>query len=137
MKKIINTLLVTCVMIMKFNHYMQCFQKERISYDGQTKWMHFSIKDDDLLEKYNAIWDKASADIKKEFDSEPVYNKRFLKTKIKAYGDEITDFFDKDIPKVDYNHTCLAVISLDFALKKDETIIRKYFQKSINTLKKS
>ena len=137
MKKIINTLLVTCVMIMKFNHYMQCFQKERISYDGQTKWMHFSIKDDDLLEKYNAIWDKTSADIKKEFDSEPVYNKRFLKTKIKAYGDEITDFFDKDIPKVDYNHTCLAVISLDFALKKDETVIRKYFQKRINTLKKS
>ena len=116
---------------------MQCFQKERISYDGQTKWMHFSIKDDDLLEKYNAIWDKASADIKKEFDSEPVYNKRFLKTKIKSYGDEITDFFDKDIPKVDYNHTCLAVISLDFALKKDETVIRKYFQKRINTLKKS
>ena len=137
MKKIINTLLVTCVMIMKFNHYMQCFQKERISYDGQTKWMHFSIKDDDLLEKYNAIWDKASADIKKEFDSEPVYNKRFLKTKIKSYGDEITDFFDKDIPKVDYNHTCLAVISLDFALKKDETVIRKYFQKRINTLTKS
>ena len=99
--------------------------------------MHFSIKDDDLLEKYNAIWDKASADIKKEFDSEPVYNKRFLKTKIKSYGDEITDFFDKDIPKVDYNHTCLAVISLDFALKKDETVIRKYFQKRINTLKKS
>ena len=124
-------------MIMKFNHYMQCFQKERISYDGQTKWMHFSIKDDDLLEKYNAIWDKASADIKKEFDSEPVYNKRFLKTKIKSYGDEIKDFFDKDIPKVDYNHTCLAVISLDFALKKDETVIRKYFQKRINTLKKS
>ena len=99
--------------------------------------MHFSIKDDDLLEKYNAIWDKASADIKKEFDSEPVYNKRFLKTKIKSYGDEITDFFDKDIPKVDYNHTCLAVIRLDFALKKDETIIRKYFQKSRNALKKS
>ena len=35
-----------------------------------------------LLETYNTIWDKASADIRKEFDSEPVYNKRFLKTKI-------------------------------------------------------
>ena len=52
------------------------------SYDGQTKWMYFLIEDDDLLEKYNTIWDKASADIKKEFDSEPVYNKGFLKTKI-------------------------------------------------------
>ena len=25
------------------------------SYDGQTKWMHFFIEDDDLLEKYNTI----------------------------------------------------------------------------------
>ena len=52
------------------------------SFDGQTKWMYFLIEDDDLLEKYNTIWDKVSADIKKEFDSEPVYNKKFLKAKI-------------------------------------------------------
>ena len=65
------------------------------SYDGQTKWMYFLIEDDDLLEKYNTIWDKVSADIKKEFDSEPVNNKEFLKTKVKSHGDEITDFYDK------------------------------------------
>ena len=35
------------------------------SYDRQTKWMYFLIGDDDLLEKYNTIWDKVSADIKK------------------------------------------------------------------------
>ena len=35
------------------------------SYHGQTKWMYFLIEDDDLLEKYNAILDKVSADIKK------------------------------------------------------------------------
>ena len=34
-------------------------------YDGQTKWMYFLTEDDDLLEKYNAIWDKVSAGIKK------------------------------------------------------------------------
>ena len=44
------------------------------SYDGQTKWRYFLIEDDDLLEKYNTIWDKVNADIKKESDSEPVYN---------------------------------------------------------------
>ena len=43
----------------------------------------FLSENDDLLEKYNTIWDKVSADIKTEFDSEPVYNKNFLKTKIK------------------------------------------------------
>ena len=34
-------------------------------YYGQTKWMYFLIEDDDLLEKYNIIWDKVSAHIKK------------------------------------------------------------------------
>ena len=52
----------------------------------------FFIADDDLLEKYNTIWDKVSADIKKEFDSEPVYNTNFLKTKIKSHSGEVTKF---------------------------------------------
>ena len=33
---------------------------------GQTKWMYFLIEDGDLLEKYNTIWDKVSADINLE-----------------------------------------------------------------------
>ena len=56
-------------------------------YDRQTKWMYFLIENDKLLEKYNTIWDIFSADIKKEFDSRPAYNKKFLKTKIKSHGD--------------------------------------------------
>ena len=32
-------------------------------HDGQTKWMYFLNEDDDLLENYNTIWDKVSADI--------------------------------------------------------------------------
>ena len=87
------------------------------SYDGQTKWMYFLTEDDDLLEKYNTIWDKVSADMKTNFDSKPVYNKEFLKAKIKSHGNEIKDFYDK----VDSIHNCLAVISLDSALKKDES----------------
>ena len=90
------------------------------SYDGQTRWMYFLIEYDDLLEKYNTICVKVSAEIKKEFDSEPVYNKEFLKTKIKPHGDQVTGFYDKGIQKMDSNHTCLAVISLDPALKKND-----------------
>ena len=48
-----------------------------------------------LLKRYNTVWDKASADIKNDFDSKLVYNKEFLKTKIKSHGDEIADFYDK------------------------------------------
>ena len=82
--------------------------------------MYFVIEDDDLLEEHNAILGKVSADIKKNFDSELVYNKNYLKTKIKSHGDEVTDFYDKKFPQLDFNHTCLAVISLDSAFKKDD-----------------
>ena len=82
--------------------------------------MYFLIEDDDLSEKYNIMWDKVRGDTKKEFDSEPIYNKIFLKTKIKSYSDKVTGFYGKEIFKVDFNHTFLAVISLDSALKKDE-----------------
>ena len=49
--------------------------------------MYFLIKDDNLLKKCNSIWDEVSADIEKEFDSEPVYKKKYLKIKIKSHGD--------------------------------------------------
>ena len=88
------------------------------SHDGQTKI--FLIEDDDLFEKYNTIWDKVSADIKKEFDRHSIYNKIFLRIEMKFHGDEAADFYDKKASKVDSNHTCLAVISLDSAIKKDE-----------------
>ena len=48
------------------------------SYDGQTKWIDFLIEEDDLLEKYNNIWDKVSTDIKKEIDSNPAFNKKIF-----------------------------------------------------------
>ena len=35
------------------------------SYDERAKWLYLLIEDDDFLEKYNTIWDKVSADIKK------------------------------------------------------------------------
>ena len=39
----------------------------------------FFIEDDDILEKYNTVWDKVCSDIKKEFDSKPLHNKEFFK----------------------------------------------------------
>ena len=55
------------------------------------------------------------------------FNKNFLKTKIKFYGDQVTDFFDKEISKEGTTHTCLAVISLDSSLKKDENYYPQKF----------
>ena len=36
------------------------------SYDRQTKWMYFLAEDDDLLEKYITIWNKACVSVKKK-----------------------------------------------------------------------
>ena len=68
--------------------------------------MNFSIKDDDLLKKYNDVWNKISNDIENEFDCEPIYNKKLLKTKIRFYGDEATDFRIRKIPKAGSNYIC-------------------------------
>ena len=98
--------------------------------------MYFLIEDDDLLEKYNTIWDKVIADIIKEFDIKPVYNKEFLKTKIKSNGDEVIDFYDLKIPKMNSNYTCLAVISLDSTLKKDKNYYLQAFLKDCKYIEK-
>ena len=45
----------------------------------ETKYMSFLIKDE-LLEKCNKIWEEVKNIIKKEFDSEPVYNEKYLKS---------------------------------------------------------
>ena len=64
---------------------------------------------------------------KKALDSEPFHNKLFLKTKIKSYGNEVADFYDGEIPKVDSDYTFLAVISLESPLKKDENCYPQLF----------
>ena len=51
----------------------------------------------------------------------------FVKTKIESCGEEVTDFYDKRVPKVESNHTCLAVISLDSAMNKDRSYYLQVF----------
>ena len=54
------------------------------------------IKDDELLEKDNEIWENILKSIKKEFDSEPLYDEKYLKAKIKSYNEKININFDND-----------------------------------------
>ena len=118
-------------MIINLSLCIQCFQKQtymkKVMMD-KIKWVYFLIGDDYLLGKYNNIWDNVSADINKERDGEPVYNIKFLKTRIKSYGNEITDFHDKEVHQVYSSLTCLAVISLDSALNKNGNYHLQVFQ---------
>ena len=72
------------------------------------------MKDNELLEKYYEIWEKNKNSIKKEFDSEFIYNRKYLKAKIKSYNGKInTNFHNNKIPKVGSNFICLSVILID------------------------
>ena len=84
--------------------------------------MSFLIRDDELLGKHNKIWEKVKNSIKKEFDSEPVYNEKYLKAKIKPYnGKTKTNFHNEKIPKEGSQLICLSVILIDsvFRMRKN------------------
>ena len=54
---------------------------------------------------------KSALVYKKEFDSEPVCNKEFLKTKIKSHGDEVTDFYDIFMIKTFQGWTLIILVN--------------------------
>ena len=65
-----------CIFLTKMSAYRKEFD--------ETKYISFLIKDNELLEKYNEIWEKARNSLKKEFDSEPLYYEKYLKAKIQS-----------------------------------------------------
>ena len=58
------------------------------------------IEDEKLLKACNKVWDKFSNIMQKGYDSESVYNEKYLKTKIKSYDGKFnTNFYENEIPK--------------------------------------
>ena len=55
---------------------------------------------------------------------------------MKYHGDEVTGFYDKEIPKANSNNTCLAVISLDSARNKYGNYLPQVFLKECKYIKK-
>ena len=47
------------------------------------KSMSFIVKDDDVLDKYNKMWDKIKEKLTIKFHSMPVYDKTYIKAKVK------------------------------------------------------
>ena len=66
----------------------------------------------------------------KKLDSEPVYgdNDKYIKTKIKSYGDKInTNFQDKKIPKENASYKCLSWIMLESVIRAN----KKYYSQTL------
>ena len=47
--------------------------------------MSFMIKDDNVLDKYNKIWDKIKNKLSVKFHSKPVYDQKYLKAKVREF----------------------------------------------------
>ena len=58
-------------------------------FDKNSKYMNLLVNDKVILKKYFEIWNKIKSLIKKEFNSEPVYNDKYIKTKMKIYNDRV------------------------------------------------
>ena len=59
------------------------------------KQLFFKVNDNRLLKRNTKIWERVRSIINIEFDGETVYsdNDKYIKTKIKSYGDKVNTVF--------------------------------------------
>ena len=99
-------------------------------FDRGNKTMSFKASDNKLLKNYNKIWEKVSSLMNIKFESEPVYgdNDKYIKTKIKSYGDKIsTNFQSQKIPKGNASYKCLSLVMLDSVIRAN----KKYYPQTL------
>ena len=82
--------------------------------------MPYKISNKELLKNDDQIWKRIENLLKEKFDSKHVYddNQKYIKTKIEKYGDsDITNFYNKKMPKQKAPCKCLSIIMLDSVIK--------------------
>ena len=100
--------------------------------DGNRK-MSFITDNNESLERYTAICEKIGDLINKKFDSDPVYNNKYINTKIRSYNNDIkTNFHDIDnknnkLPEKSKPYGRMSLISLDSIIK----INKKYYPQTL------
>ena len=78
----------------------------------------FLIKDDEVWDKYDKIWDVIKNKLNIKFHSEPVYEYKYLKAKVREFDGVIkTNFLGNDMPKENMYYTCIACITIDSVLR--------------------
>ena len=76
------------------------------------------IKDDDILDKYNEIWDKIKETLNVKFHIMPVYNEKYIKAKKREFNGVIkTNFLGDEIPKENVNYACIACVTIESVMK--------------------
>ena len=83
--------------------------------------MSFLIKDDKVWEKFEQIWDVIQSKLSIKFHSEPVYDKTYIKAKVREFDGKIkTNFLGNEVPKENMHYTCIACITIDSVMRIDK-----------------
>ena len=70
------------------------------------------------MEKHEDIWDVIKNKLNIKFNSQPIDEKKYLKTKIREFDGNIkTNFLVNNIRKENTYYTCIACMTLDFVFK--------------------
>ena len=89
-------------------------------FENGGKNMSFLIKDDEVWEKFEKIWDVIKDKLGIEFHSQTVYEYKYLKAKVREFDGVIkTNFLGNDVPKENMHYTCTACITIDSVMKID------------------
>ena len=89
-------------------------------FENGGKNMFFVIKDD-VLDKYNEIWDKIKGKLNIKFHSMPIYDQKYIKAKVREFNGVIkTNFLGDEIPKENMHYTCMACITIDSVMKMEK-----------------
>ena len=83
-------------------------------FENGGKNMSFLIKNDEVWEKYEDIWDVIKNKLGIKFHREPIYEKKYLKAKIR---DIKTNFLGNGLPKENMCYTCIACITIDSVIR--------------------
>ena len=108
----------------KISGYVNTFKVKQ----GDNKLISLRIDDEELLEKYNAIWTKIEdlKNIKLNFLS--VYDDKYLKSKIRIFGNKVyCNFRRLNVPEDDVECESFTAISIDSLLVYHKKYYRQVY----------
>ena len=77
-------------------------------FENGGKNMSFVIIDNDVLDKYDGIWDKIKRELNIKFQSMPVYDGKYIKAKVTEFNSVIkTNILSDEIPKESMYYSAL------------------------------
>ena len=80
--------------------------------------MSFKIEDESVYLKYTEIWNKIKKSLNASFHSQPIYDDKYIKTKVKTFCSIINTFFSENaIPKARIHYIFIAAICIDSVLR--------------------